>query len=176
MKKWMMTAVLAAVALATIACGTATNAAQQGSTAQAKTEEAKKQKKEKTSESSSAQEVVRILPDDLEWQPNPEIEGVENAAGIGNLEEEGLYAAYGRMSEGAVFPAHSHTDDRLTTVISGTMYYGVGEEFDENNMTAYPAGSIIFTPAGTPHSMWVQEGQAVIQESGNGPSEAEFIE
>ena len=167
MKKWMMTAVLAAVALATIACDTATNAAQAGS---------EKTKKEKTSESSSAQEVVRILPDDLEWQDNPEIEGVENASAIGNLEEEGLYAGFGRMSEGAIFPAHTHTDDRLTTVISGTMYYGIGEEFDEDNMTAYPAGSVIFTPAGTPHVMWVQEGQAVIQESGEGPSGTEFIE
>ena len=80
------------------------------------------------------------------------------------------------MSEGAIFPAHTHTDDRLTTVISGTMYYRVGEEFDEDNMTAYPAGSVIFTPAGTPHVMWVQEGQAVIQESGDGPSGTEFIE
>ena len=173
MKKWMMTAVLAAVALATIACGTATNAAQQGSTAQARSE---KTKEERTSESPSAQDVVRILPDDLEWQPNPEVEGVENAAGVGNLEEEGLYAALGRMSEGAIFPAHTHTDDRLTTVISGTMYYGVGEEFDEDNMTAYPAGSVIFTPAGTPHFMSVQEEQAVIQESGDGPSGTEFIE
>ena len=171
MRKWMTIAVLAAVTLATIACGTATNAAQQGSTAQAKPE-----KTERTSEGSSGQEVVRILPDDLEWQDIPEIEGVENAAGIGNLEEEGLYAAYGRMSEGATFPPHTHTDDRLTTVVSGTMYFGVGEEFDEDNMTAYPAGSVLFTPAGTPHFMWVPEGQAVIQESGDGPSGTEFIE
>ncbi|MGB3634687.1 MAG: cupin domain-containing protein [Rubrobacteraceae bacterium] len=173
MKKWMMTGVLTAVAVATMACGTVSNAAQEGSTAQATSGETKK---EKTKKDSSGQEVVRILPDDLEWQDNPEIDGIENAAGIGNLEEKGLYAGFGRMSEGAVFPAHSHTDDRLTTVISGTMYYGVGEEFDEDNMTAYPAGSVIFTPAGTPHVMWVQEGQAVIQESGDGPSSAEFVE
>ncbi len=173
MKKWMMIGVLTAVALATMACTTVSNATQDGSTAQAKSGAAKKEKKDK---SSSGQEVVRILPDDLEWQDNPEIEGVENAAGIGNLEEKGLYAGFGRMSEGAVFPPHSHTDDRLTTVISGTMYYGVGEEFDEDDMTAYPAGSVIFTPAGTPHVMWVPDGQAVIQESGDGPSEAEFVE
>lgn len=171
MKKWMMTGVLTAVAVATLACTTVSNAAQEDSAAQVKSGEVKK-----TEKSGSGQEVVRILPDDLEWQDNPEIEGVENAAGVGNLEEKGLYAGFGRMSEGAVFPAHSHTDDRLTTVISGTMYYGVGEEFDEENMTAYPAGSVIFTPAGTPHVMWVQEGQAVIQESGDGPSGSEFIE
>ena len=182
MRKWITAAVLTTVALATMACGAASNAAQEDSasgTVSAGVTQASSATNNGSTESSSgreAAEVVRILPDDLEWQDNPEIEGVENASGVGNLQEEGLYAAFGRMSEGAVFPAHTHTDDRLTTVISGTMYYGIGEEFDEDNMTAYPAGSVIFTPAGTPHVMWVQEGQAVIQESGDGPSGTEFLE
>lgn len=122
------------------------------------------------------QEVKGVAPEDLEWEDNPEIEGIENASAIGDLENRGLYAGFGRMSQGAVFPAHRHTDDRLTTVISGTMYYGIGEEFDRNNVTAYPAGSVIFTPAGTPHIMWAKDGQAIIQESGDGPSSAEFVE
>ncbi len=173
MKKWMMTGVLTAVAVATMACTTVSNAAQEDSTAQAKSGDTKK---EKTAESSAGQEVEGILPNDLEWEENPDIEGVASTTAIGDPTSKGLYVAFGRMDQDAAFPPHSHPDDRLTTVISGTMYYGVGEEFDEDNMTAYPAGSVIFTPAGTPHIMWVPEGQAVIQESGDGPSGAEFVE
>lgn len=120
--------------------------------------------------------VEGITLEELDWEGSPDVEGVESAVAVGDLEEEGLYAAFGRMAQDAVFPAHTHPDDRLTTVISGTMYYGVGEEFDPDNVTAYPAGSVVYTPADTPHFMWARDGQTVMQEAGYGPSGLESVE
>ena len=55
------------------------------------------------------------------------------------------------------------------------MYYGVGKVPKVTDFQAYPAGSVIYTPAGTPHIMWAKDGEIVVQESGFGPSGAEFV-
>ena len=117
-----------------------------------------------------------VLPDDIPFEPSPVMDGVESASLVGDQDEAELYVNVGRLSEGVVFPVHTHTDARLSTVISGTMYYGVGETLEEVEFTAYPAGSVVYTPPGTPHWMEARDGEVVVQESGFGPSETTFLE
>lgn len=121
-------------------------------------------------------QVQAANPSDLPWNPNPDIAGVESAIALGNPSKAKLYVLYGKMVSGTVFPAHTHPDDRITTVISGVMYYGVGEKFDRTNLSPYAAGSVIYTPAETPHFMWVEDNEAVMQEAGFGPTGMKFIE
>lgn len=117
-----------------------------------------------------------IIPTDLTWVDNEAVAGVQNAGpSIGDLAKPGLYASLGKLVRGTVFPAHTHPDGRLTTVVSGVMYYGVGETPEGTDFQAYPAGSVIYTPAGTPHIMWAKDGDIVVQEAGFGPSGAEFV-
>ena len=116
-----------------------------------------------------------VSPEEIAFVPSP-VEGVENAALIGDQSEEALYVNVGKLAEGVVFPVHTHTDARLSTVISGTMYYGVGEVLDEVEFTAYSAGSVVYTPPNTPHWMWAQDGEVIVQEAGFGPSETTFLE
>jgi quercetin dioxygenase-like cupin family protein len=115
--------------------------------------------------------IQTVLPDGLEWQPNPDIAGVYNAPGFGDPTQSGLYVMFGKMEQGVQFPPHAHPDDRITTVISGTMYYATGETFDETSVQAYPAGSVVYTPAGVSHYMWSKDGETVMQETGYGPTE-----
>lgn len=112
--------------------------------------------------------------DSVEWQTNPNIAGVQNAIVVGDPYSIELYAMLGKMDAGTVFPAHVHPDNRITTVVSGVMYYGVGEQFNPNDTMAYPVGSIIYTAAGTPHFMWSKEGEALAQETGFGPTGITF--
>ena len=116
-----------------------------------------------------------VTPANVPFEPSP-VEGVESAAVIGDSSQAELYVMVGRLAEGVVFPVHTHTDARLSTVISGTMYYGVGETLEEVAFTAYPAGSVVYTPPGTPHWMEARDGEVVVQESGFGPSETTFLE
>ena len=78
------------------------------------------------------------------------------------------------LSKDVYLAQNIHPDDRITTVISGVMYHGIGEENDPNNIQSYPAGSVVYTPAGTPHYMWAKDGQTVMQETGIGPTGIEF--
>ena len=120
-------------------------------------------------------QVQTVLLENLGWTPSPKLAGVESASALGNLSDSALYVLFGKMNGGAIFPAHTHPDARITTVISGVMYYGVGEQFDRMNTQLYPAGSVIYTPAGIPHFMWVKEGEAVMQETGSGPTGIKFM-
>ena len=104
------------------------------------------------------------------------VEGVESAAVIGDSSQAELYVMVGRLAKGVVFPVHTHPDARLSTVLSGTMYYGVGETFEEIEFAAYPAGSVVYTPPDTPHWMWAQDGEIVVQESGFGPTGSVFLD
>jgi hypothetical protein len=115
------------------------------------------------------------LQPSVTWTINPTVQGAESAVMAGSPSKPGVYALFGKMGKGTIFPPHSHPDDRVTTVIQGVMYYGIGETFDATAVKAYPAGSVVFTPAGTPHYMWAKDGETIMQESGYGPTGAKFL-
>jgi quercetin dioxygenase-like cupin family protein len=56
---------------------------------------------------------------------------------------------------------HFHPDDRIVTVISGTLYVGFGEQFDESKMKVLPASSIWTEPAKEPHFVWAKDGKSL---------------
>ena len=64
---------------------------------------------------------------------------------------------------------HFHPDERVVTVMAGTLYVGYGEQFDESAMKALPAGSIWTEP--NKAAAFRLGGEVVIQVVGsNGPS------
>ena len=93
---------------------------------------------------------------------------------MGEPSNSGLYVLFGKMDAGATFPSHTHPDNRITTVFSGVMYYGIGEQFDLANVQPYPAGAVIYTLASTPHFMWAKNGETVMQETGSGSTGLKF--
>ena len=124
----------------------------------------------------SLTKVETILPEDVPWENNLDLAGVETAKVIGNPGNAELYVLLNKMQKGAVLPAHTHPDNRVTTVLSGQIYYGTGNKFERANVKPYPAGSIIYTPANTPHYLWAKNRETVMQQTGIGPTEIDFLE
>ena len=115
-----------------------------------------------------ALEPVRLAPGDLEWDGTP---GAVMRAGIaGDNETPGLYIYRVRFPEGFRIEPHFHPDDRLVTVMSGTLHMGYGNEFDEDAMRALPAGSVWTEPGRQAHFVWARNGEVIIQVVGVGPS------
>ncbi len=167
MRKWMIgTAIAAALTI----FGATAIAQQDASTRETGQVPGAKQK-----ESGSEKGIEVFLPPDLAWEDNPDVPGVQNAAGVGDPTKPQLYTSFGKIEEDVRFPSHTHPDARITTVLSGIMFYGVGERSDRVEFEPYPAGSVIYTPPGTPHVMWAKEGEIVVQESGYGPTDIEFV-
>ena len=94
---------------------------------------------------------LSLTPEQMNWEPNPRVPGLGVARIIGSGGDSGPYVYRVKFPKGRVVQAHSHPDDRLYTVISGTWYIGWGTTYDESKLTALPAGSFYTEPAGAPH-------------------------
>ena len=118
---------------------------------------------------------LRSTPDEFKWERTSS--GSQRALLVGDEQKPGMYMYRARFPADFKVQPHFHPDERVVTVISGTLYMGYGEKFDESTMMALPAGSIWTEPARQPHFVWAKAGEVVIQVVGaNGPSGVTRIE
>jgi quercetin dioxygenase-like cupin family protein len=66
---------------------------------------------------------------------------------VGKPTEPGPYVIRVKVPSGVKLMPHRHPEDRVYTVISGVLYIGVGEEFDEGKLEAHPPGAVSSCPA-----------------------------
>ena len=81
-------------------------------------------------------ETTRLTPEELEW--NVADSGIGRVDLAGNNETEGMYGYRVRFPEGFRNAPHFHPDDRIVTVISGTLHMAYGEVFDPNALKPLP--------------------------------------
>jgi len=123
----------------------------------------------------TAQAPAPVLPEALRWISPPNAPGLSFAWVLGEERRPGAYILRVRLAAGARIPPHTHPDERVSTVLSGTIYVGFGETFDETRATAIPAGAVYVAPANVAHYVWAKDGEAVYQEAGVGPTGTVFV-
>ncbi len=69
---------------------------------------------------------------------------------IGSPAQPGLYTIRVHLKDGGLMPPHLHPDDRMITVLSGTLHYGFGETADPAATKAYPTGATFLAKANDP--------------------------
>lgn len=111
---------------------------------------------------------VEVLPAELRFSPQPN--GTLQAPVVGDSTKPGLYAIRTRIPGGTRVLPHSHPDDRIVVGLSGTLYLGYGERFDETKMQPMPVGSAFSEPANGPHFTWAKNGGVVVHITGVGPT------
>ena len=132
----------------------------------------------------SAQSVQqRITPGEVKWPTGgSSLVGTSGVTGIqtvtlkGDPTKAGLYTLLLRVGPNARIEAHSHPDDRVATVISGTWYFGYGRAFDESALKVLPPGSFYTEPPGVDHFAMTKAEGAVIQINGTGPSGTTYVD
>jgi quercetin dioxygenase-like cupin family protein len=133
-------------------------------------------------ESPGKKEIAGITADEVRWSTPPYYhDGRQRAQLFGDSSRDGagvdrIWVDRVKIPAGARVLAHTHAHDELVTVIEGTWYLGAGAKFDSAKLKAYPAGSFIVIPAGVPHFVAVKEGPVVIQLSGMGKFQTEYLE
>ncbi len=100
--------------------------------------------------------------------------GMDAAFIIGAPNQPGLYTIRVHIKEGGLMPPHSHPDDRMITVLSGTLHYGFGDTADPAATKAHPAGSYFLAKANEPHYA-IGKSDAVYQESGMAPTGTKWV-
>jgi hypothetical protein len=121
--------------------------------------------------------VTALTPQDIRWfTPSYYTDGRQRAHLSGDSSKGGDWTDRVRLPGGSRVLAHTHPDDETDTVMEGTWYLGVGERFDEARLKAYPAGSFIVIPANVPHFVATREGPVVVQSSGHGLFQTNYLE
>jgi quercetin dioxygenase-like cupin family protein len=121
--------------------------------------------------------LVSVLPDAVDWRPFPAFPPAARLAVIvGRPDEPGPYVIRVKVPSGVTLMPHTHPEDRVYTVVSGVFYIGLGVEFDEARLEAYPPGAVVVLPGGTPHFHRARSGEYVTQVSAIGPLGLEYVD
>ncbi len=118
---------------------------------------------------------VLMLPQDIQFK-GPLVGPPQTVVLYGDPKKAGVFVTRVKFSAGWKDAPHWHPDElRTVAVLSGTLYFGKGEKWDESNVKAYPAGTFYSEPAKAPHFTWAKDGEVIIQITGIGPSGKTFI-
>ena len=117
-----------------------------------------------------------VQSQDIKWEPGPAAlpAGAQRAVLLGDPSKEGLYVLWLKVPKGYRIPPHTHPNQEVVTVISGTMNLGMGETADPAKAKALPAGTFFAMPPGMPHFAYFEE-ETIIQGNAIGPSIINYI-
>ena len=113
-------------------------------------------------------ELLRLPASAIDW--GEDSEATVRRFLVGDRTQPEMYAYRVRFPEGTRIEPHFHPENRIFTVIEGTLHIRYGETFDEAAMLALEAGSLWTEPARQPHYVWARNGPVVIQIIGYGPT------
>jgi quercetin dioxygenase-like cupin family protein len=117
---------------------------------------------------------VRHRSDDIKFLGNPA--GQQTAILFGNPLQSGLFVTRVKFPAGLKILPHWHPDSsRTVVVLSGTLYFGLGERWDDSKLEARPAGTFFSEAAKTPHFAWAKDGEVIIQITSIGPTGTTLI-
>jgi quercetin dioxygenase-like cupin family protein len=118
-----------------------------------------------------------IRSEDVMWKPFPAFPSAARLAIlVGDPTKNGPYLIRVKLPSGTKMLPHRHPEDRIYTVISGVFYIGLGDEFDESQLTAHSPGSVLILPGGQSHFHWAKSGEYVTQVSAIGPLGLAYVD
>jgi pimeloyl-ACP methyl ester carboxylesterase/quercetin dioxygenase-like cupin family protein len=104
------------------------------------------------------------------------LERIETTVLLGDPTKPGVYTMALYIPANTVILAHTHRDDRVATVVSGTWYFGYGTRRDPAVLKSLPTGSFYTEPAGEPHFAETKAEPVTVYITGYGPTDTIYVE
>jgi quercetin dioxygenase-like cupin family protein len=104
------------------------------------------------------------------------VSGIQTRVLKGDPNKPGLYTIQLTIPANTKIEAHTHPDDRVATVISGTWYIGYGDRFDEQKIKALTAGSFYTEPPNVTHFARTGPQGVAVQITGYGPTGTKYVQ
>jgi quercetin dioxygenase-like cupin family protein len=101
--------------------------------------------------------------------------GIQTRVLKGDPSKPGLYTTQLTVPANTRIEAHTHPDDRVATVISGTWQIGYGTTFDEKKLKALVPGSFYTEPPSLAHFARTGSTAVMVQISGYGPTGTTYV-
>jgi quercetin dioxygenase-like cupin family protein len=126
--------------------------------------------------SAGAETATFVHAKDLVFGPAPPSlpAGARIAVLLGDPAADGPFVIRLMLPKGYRIPPHSHKRDEQVTVISGTMYLGMGDVFEPSTARGLAAGGFHMLRAGTRHFAYAKQ-PTIVQVSGNGPFDITYV-
>ena len=102
--------------------------------------------------------------------------GVHTKVLFGDPSKADLYSILLYVPAHTTIQAHSHRDDRMATVVSGTWYFGYGDRFDAKSLKKLPPGSVYSEPGGANHFARTGTEPVLVEISGVGPTDTRYVD
>jgi quercetin dioxygenase-like cupin family protein len=130
--------------------------------------------------SALAQDVMKVTlvkPDALTWKDNPNLpKGAQSVTLLGDPTKAGqMVVNRTKLPPNYRVPPHTHPMAETVTVISGTLGFGMGEQFDDKKGEMVQAGAFFAQPAKHAHYVWTGSEGAIIQVQFIGPGGIDYI-
>ncbi|HTI45848.1 MAG TPA: cupin domain-containing protein [Casimicrobiaceae bacterium] len=113
---------------------------------------------------------------DIEWQPAPPSlpPGAKIAVLHGDPGKSGPFVLRLMTPAGYKVAPHWHSQDEALTVISGTLYIGMGDRYEPSTARGLQVGGFHFLP-GKAHHYAYSKKPTIVQISGSGPFDINYI-
>lgn len=119
---------------------------------------------------------ARITPADLKWAPLPSMpKGAQIAVLHGSPAKPGLFTIRVKLPANFKLPVHSHPDERVRTIISGTYYSAIGDQVDSSKLMAFPTGTLSYVPPKVWQFAETRDEEVVFQITGIGPTGIDYL-
>lgn len=109
---------------------------------------------------------------DIQWQdPQTQTDTIQTIVLAGDPDRAGPYAVRLRIPPHFKVAPHFHTDEaRFVTVLSGTLYYGLGDRFKVRRLRPLKPGTFFTEPAGLRHFAMTTCEEVILQLDAIGPA------
>jgi pimeloyl-ACP methyl ester carboxylesterase len=102
------------------------------------------------------------------------VNGIRTTTLAGDPLRPGPYTIALRVPAHTRIQSHTHRDARSAIVVSGTWYFGYGDQASDSLVKELEAGSFYTEPASSPHFALTREQPALVYISGIGPTDTRY--
>ncbi len=122
-----------------------------------------------SAQAQGAETSIVKLPEQIEYKGLPGT--LQIATLYGDPAKPGVFVQRIKFPAGLKLMPHYHPDSpRTVAVLSGTLYYALGEVWDERKLKPLPAGTFFTEAPKAAHFAWAKDGEVVLQLTSAGPT------
>lgn len=104
------------------------------------------------------------------------VAGIQTSVLAGDPTKAGPYTIRLQAPANTRIAAHSHRDARTAVVVSGTWFFGYGDQADGAKVKALPPGSFYTEPADDHHFALTRDEPVVVYIFGQGPTDTVYVD
>ena len=120
--------------------------------------------------------LLTLTPGEMKFVSEAARPDLASAVLVGDPSTAGIYAVHTRLPANLKLEPHSHSEAwRIATVLSGTLYYGYGDTFDETKLKALGPGSLLVEPRDAPHFAMTKDEEVMLHIVGEGPAGTNLV-